>query len=221
MQTFAPRCIYVRALHSLHMCDWVTTFFSECVFALRGYTSPTRNTTADMNEVMNQLTTRHLTLELQDRRCIAEARRNQVGNRALFRSKMLEHRRIQAQMAQIQRYRESALAHMDAVSNHAINQTFMRAIKGTAVGLDVDDAAAAAKEMQDSIANVNEITELLGQPVLDDVTDEDLESEFQEFSALAEADPVVAPPLPAPPIIAAHNTLPAIELRTAVFERRC
>ncbi len=193
----------------------MTNFFSECIFALHGYTS-TRNTAADMTEVVNKISARHLALELQGKRCMAEARRNQTSNRILFRSKMLEHRRIQAQMAQLQRHRESALAHMDAVSNHEINQTFMRAIKGTAAGLNVDDAAAAAKDMQESIANVNEISELLGQPVLlEEITDEDLESEFLEYSAQEAELPMMLPTAPLPSM----QPAPIVELRTAVFER--
>jgi hypothetical protein len=176
---------------------------------------------------MDQLAARHLALELQDRRCVAEARCNRGRlNKALFRSKMLEHRRLQAQMAQLERYRESALAHMDAVSNHEINQKFMRAIKGTVSGIKVDhsDASSAVDELQESVSNVKEISELLGLPLagVEEVTDEDLDMEFMEFTAL---DTVTEAPLPSiwrevpssipvPPLLQ-----PPLEIKTAVFER--
>ena len=202
--------------------EWVSVFLSECLLSMRGYSPVTvRNSASDMNEVMDQLAARHLALELQDRRCVAEARRNRGGlNKALFRSKMLEHRRLQAQMAQLQRYRESALAHVDAVSNHEINQTFIRAIQGSGMTLNKDshsDAATAVENLQESISSVREISDLLGQPLagVEEVTDEDLESEFMEFTALETITEV--PELPA--AVASAPNKPPAELRTAVFER--
>jgi hypothetical protein len=197
--------------------DWAAVFLSECMLSIRGFSAVPRNSAADMNEVMEKLSSRHLALELQDRRCVAEARRSQ-NNKALFRSKMLEHRRIQAQMVQLQRYRESALAHMDAVSNHEINQTFVRAIQGTVTGIKAADVTSAVDELHESISNVREISELLGQPLpgIDEVSDEDLEAEFMEFDTYVE--PVAE--LPPPVIVSTTNPRPAVvELRTAVFER--
>jgi len=207
--------------------EWISVFLSECMLSVRGHTPMTRNVASDMNEVMEQLAARQLSLELQDRRCVAEARRTKGGlNKALFRSKMLEHRRLQGQMAQLQRYRESALAHMDAVSNHEINQTFLRAIKGSVTGIKVShtDAASAVDELQESITSVKEISDLLGQPLagVEDVTDEDLEAEFMEFTALetiTEAPPPVVEQVP-PPSVKRPLAIPQpVELRTTVFER--
>jgi hypothetical protein len=205
--------------------EWISVFLSECMLSVRGHTPMTRNVASDMNEVMEQLAARQLSLELQDRRCVAEARRSKGGlNKALFRSKMLEHRRLQGQMAQLQRYRESALAHMDAVSNHEINQTFLRAIKGSVTGIKVADAASAVDELQESITSVKEISDLLGQPLAggEDVTDEDLEAEFMDFTALetiTEAPPPVVEQVP-PPSVKRPLAIPQpVELRTTVFER--
>ena len=197
---------------------------------MRGYSQVgnVRNCASDMNEVMEQLSARQLALELQDRRCVTEARRNKGGlNKALFRSKMLEHRRLQGQMAQLQRYRESALAHMDAVSNHEINQTFMRAIQGSGIKVSHSDAASAVEDLQESISSVKEISDLLGQPLagVEEVTDEDLESEFMEFTALetiTEAPSSHNVPEWEPPIVASppvRQQQQPVELRTAVFER--
>lgn len=216
--------------------EWLSVFLSECVLSMRnpGQYSPgtaVRNCASDMSEVMDLLAARQVTLELQDRRCVAEARRSRGGvNRVLFRSKMLEHRRLQAQMAQLQRYRESALAHMDAVSNHEINQTFLRAIQGTVSGIKANqatDASSAVEDLQESISSVKEISDLLGQPIMgitEEVTDEDLENEFMEFTAL---ETITEAPLPASPIPLpaaageiSRNLQPQMpELRTAVFEK--
>ena len=207
--------------------EWVSVFLSECVLSLRGYSpAPVRNSASDMNDVMEQLSTRLLTLELQVRKCVAEARRGKATqNKSLFRSKMLEHRRLNAQMEQLQRYRESALAHMDAMSNHEINQTFMRAIRGTVNGLKVNhtEATTAVEDLQESMSSVKEISELLGQPLasVEEATDEDLDAEFMEFTALetiTEAPQGVSLPavVVVEPVVAPQ--LRQIELRTAVFE---
>ena len=161
-------------------------FLSSLWLSIRGYSIPRQ---ADSIEsVLDQLANRQIQLELQDRRCVAEARRCRAGaNRGMFRSKMLEHRRLQAQLMQLQRYRESALAHMDAVSNHEINKSFMRAIRSTASLSDAGDRKEAEEAMEglnESISQVKDLSELLGQSVqLEDVTDEDLEQEFAEFTA--------------------------------------
>ena len=225
--------------------EWISVFLSECVLSLRGYSpTPVRNSAADMNEIMEQLSTRQLALELQDRKCVAEARRNRAAqNKSLFRSKMLEHRRLQAQMAQLQRYRESALTHMDAMSNHEINQTFMRAIQGTVSGMKVNnhaDATNAVEDLQESLSSVKEMSDLLGQPFLvsssnggvEEITDEDLDTEFMEYSAL---ETITESPTDAAdarvvtgggPASNNNNNLtttmmmPHQELRTSVFERR-
>ncbi len=210
--------------------EWVSVFLSECVLSLRGYSpvAPVRNSTSDMNEVMDQLSSRQVALELLDRRCVNDARRYKAAqNKSLFRSKMLEHRRFQAQMAQLQRYKESALTHMDAVSNHEINQTFMRAIQGTVSGMKVsstDVTTVVLEDLQESLSNVKEISDLLGQPLtsVEEVTDEDLDTEFVEFTALntiTEAPPSCAPSdwlsppqnIPVEPVV-------VVELRTSVFE---
>lgn len=234
--------------------EWISVFLSECVLSLRGYSpTPVRNSAADMNEIMEQLSTRQLALELQDRKCVAEARRNRAAqNKSLFRSKMLEHRRLQAQMAQLQRYRESALTHMDAMSNHEINQTFMRAIQGTVSGMKVNnhaDATNAVEDLQESLSSVKEMSDLLGQPFLvssnnnsnggvEEITDEDLDTEFMEYSALetitespittttATTTDADARVITGGPASNNNNNLtttmmmPHQELRTSVFERR-
>jgi hypothetical protein len=76
-------------------------------------------------------------------------------------------------------------------------QTFMRAIQGSGIKANHSDAASAVDDLRESISSVKEILDLLGQETLDflgqllagvdpveEVTDEDLENEFMEFTAL-------------------------------------
>jgi len=136
-------------------------------------------------------------LEMLDRRCISDARRHRTtGAKSLFRSKMLEHRRIQGQMTQLQRFKENAMAQFDALSNHELNRTFVRTMKGM-VGANKDrvtetreDADKVMEDLQDSLSQVKDLTEFLGQPLasVDEISDGELELEFLEET---KADTVV------------------------------
>jgi len=144
---------------------------------------------ASMELVLDNLTSKQVSLELHDRRCVAEARRHHAcGSKALFRAKMLEHRRVQAQLLQIQRYRENVLAQIDALSNHEINQTFVEAIKGMTgaqKGASPKEVESMMEEFHESMGGVKELSELLGQPLMgEEILDEDLEQEFFEASAV-------------------------------------
>ena len=194
--------------------------FSEMWVALNsGYAMSKASTKAkvQIEMLMDQLSSRQVQLEMLDKKCIAEARRHKTsGGRLQFRGKMLEHRRLQAQLLQLQRYRESALAQLDAVSNHEINQTFLRAIQGSGLtAIDTKETEKSVDELQDAVKKVRDISDILGQPLTDDAEDDDLELEFMEYSAtetLTTAPEVTAPLLPAVP---QHRQQPARpELRT-------
>ena len=142
---------------------------------------------------MDQLDTRLVQLELQDRRCLNDARRHHASKtKTMFRSKMLEHRRLQGQMAQLQRFKENAMAQFDALSNHELNRMFVKAMQGVMssnkglVSATREDAETVMEDLQESVTQGRDLSELLGQPMLngmiasDDATDEDLESEFAE-----------------------------------------
>lgn len=173
---------------------------------------------ASMEVVMDSLLSRQIQLEIQDRRCLGEARRLR-GNKTLFRAKMLEHRRLQAQLVQLQRYRENVQAQQDALSNHEINQTFVLAMQNAVKAHKLavytkKDASDTMDEVHSSISSAREMTELLGQPVGEDVLDEELEEEFLEAAGEEQVTlpSVVEPPrvpvaIPAPraltPLVAA------------------
>jgi hypothetical protein len=142
-------------------------------------------------EVMiDQITTRLVALELQDKRCLNDARRHKaVGNRGLFRARMLEHRRLQAQMLQLQRFRENVMAQFDALSNHELNRSFVRTMQDLVgnnkerVAETREDAESVMEDFHESISQVKDLSELLGQTSVvagDEVTDEELDAELGE-----------------------------------------
>ena len=173
---------------------------------------------ASMELVLDRLTTRQVQLEVQDRRCVCEARRHHAtGSRTFFRSKMLEHRRLQAQLLQLQRYRENVVAQIDALSNHAINQTYVQAVKGASElrkgMLTVGDAEEAFEGINESMQGIRDVSDFLGQPLMPDATDDDLEREFIEDIGPREEQ---RPLLPAAPAVATEAVVPNQARRMAV-----
>ena len=151
-----------------------------------------RSPEASLDSVLESLKSRQVQVELQALRCASDARRHHAsGSRALFRAKMLEHRRLQAQLLQLQRYRENVHAQLDALSHHEINQTFVRAMASNKTVFSKEDAETTISDIQESVSNAREMTELLGQPIEAgmEVDDEDLELEFM--------DTVLKPPVAA------------------------
>ena len=202
-------------------CDVV----SEVWMALRSSIPSKPSAKLQIEMLMDQLSSRQVQLEILDKRCILEARRHRAsGLRAQFRSKMLEHRRLQSQLTQLQRDRENALAQLDAVSNHEINQTFIRAIQGTGLSknmVDVKkDTQTAIEDLQETVSNVREISDILGQPMTEDIDDDDLEQEFMDIDpadeiAVATTAPVMAITIPSVPRMEPKKPMP--ELRTAAL----
>ena len=158
-----------------------------------------------MEVALDTLKTRQIHMELQDLRCIADAKRLR-GNKTLFRAKMLEHRRLQAQLLQLNRFRENMMAHMDAISNHEINQTFVKAMQNAVktqkqYAYTREDATSTMDELHESMSMAKEMTELLGQPVGEEVTDDELEQEFfDEIAPTVEEERLLLPKAPEAPI---------------------
>jgi hypothetical protein len=134
-----------------------------------------------MDTLLDQITTRQVNLELQSIRCINEARRHRASKaKPLFRAKMLEHRRIQNQMMQLQQYKENALAQIDALGNNEINQQFVKAMRGLAnihKGVPREEIETTIDEMQESMSQVKELSSMLGQSN-EYIDDDELEKEF-------------------------------------------
>ena len=197
------------------MCD----MFSEVrTLTQRGYAqSESSGSRVGIEQVIDQIASRTIQLEVLDRKCITEARRQRsLGAKLPFRNKMLEHRRLQAQMAQLQRYRESALAHLDAVSNQEINQTFIQAIKGAGKkGIELKEAEIAIEDLQETVTKSQQLSDLLGQPIGEEITDDDLDIEFMDFS-IEETEitaPEVVVKLPDVPHAKTPSTVRPLDLR--------
>ncbi len=174
------------------LCEFFSTLWVNLMNQVRY--SPGNTREASMEVILDNLSSRQAHLEVQDHRCVCEARRlHASGARALFRTKMLEHRRLQGQMLQLQRYRENVLAQIDALRNHEINQTFVSALKGATFlhsKVDRKDTEAALDDIHESMAQVKELSDMLGQPLNGmDAEDDELERELLELTDQREEVP--------------------------------
>lgn len=197
------------------LCEFLSTVW--CHLLRRGAYRSGNSRSSSMELVLDDLTAMQIHIEVLDRRCVSEARRHHAcGSKTLFRAKMLEHRRLQAQLLQVQRYRENVLAQIDALSNQAINQTYVQAIKGVAgtqKGFTVKEVETTMEDLQETMQSANELTDFLGQPITgQEVTDDDLEQEFLE--TVPPECPVVVPPPAGPAVVEAP--VPVTPLRLAV-----
>lgn len=206
---YSTRSLLMLAAFKSCLCDMLSEIR---VMPQQGYAkSESCGTRVGIEQVIDQIASRTIQLEVLDRKCIAEARRQKsLGAKIPFRNKMLEHRRIQSQLGQLQRYRESALAHLDAVSNQEINQTFIRAIKGAGKnGIELKEAETAIEDLQETVNKSQQLSDLLGQPIGEEITDDDLDSEFMDFS-IEETEttaPEVEVKLPDVPVTKAHTAI--------------
>ena len=106
---------------------------------------------------------------------------------------------------QLHRYRENALAHMDAIRNHEINQTFVKAMQNAVkthkqFAYTREDATSTMDNLHESMNMAKEMTELLGQPIGGDVMDDELELEFLDEIAPAEEEKLLLPKAPEVPM---------------------
>ena len=118
---------------------------------------------------------------------------------------------MQAQMVQLQRYKENVHAQKDALSHHEINRTFVRAMAvNKTLFASKEDTDTTIGDINELVNNAKEMTELLGQPIDTgpDVTDEDLEEEFME--TLRTHDTAAEEELPQRPAVASSMTTPPV-----------
>jgi hypothetical protein len=120
------------------------------------------------------------------------------------------------------------MAQLDALSTHELNRTFVRAMQGMVgvtkgrVTATREDAVLVMEDLQDSLLQVKDLSEFLGQPVVsDDVDDAELELEFlEEENAAAEPPSIlntaaVERPQPSSDVTETRNTV-RIEDRLAI-----
>ena len=108
-------------------------------------------------------------------------------DRGRCRQKVQEHKRTQAQLDRLVAYKDTVLVHMDALRNTELNKTLISALQESSKTLKsmgvvdgVKQVETVVSDVETSIAQVQELTALLGTPITTNitVTDEELDREL-------------------------------------------
>jgi hypothetical protein len=154
-----------------------------------------------LTRLLLQLEKREENLRTSLGRLAREALAVRGKDRARCRNRVQEHKRAQAQLDRLVAYKDMVLVHMDALHNTELNKTLISALqessstlKSMGVVNGVKQAEAMVSDVETSIAQVQELTALLGAPISSHitVTDEDLDA---ELSLLEDEDSLVDVPI--------------------------
>jgi hypothetical protein len=108
-------------------------------------------------------------------------------DRGRCRQKVQEHKRTQAQLDRLVAYKDTVLVHMDALRNTELNKTLISALQESSKTLKsmgvvdgVRQVETVVSDVETSIAQVQELTALLGTPITANitVTDDELDREL-------------------------------------------
>jgi len=154
-----------------------------------------------LERLLKQLDRREEALRSSLGRLASEAVALKTRDRARCRQKVQEHKRAQAQLDRLVAYKDMVHVHMDALRNTELNKTLIGALQESSKTLKsmgvvdgMKQAEAVVTDVEASMAQAQELTEMLNAPMLSNitVTEEDLDAELalldddqQELPSLA------------------------------------
>jgi hypothetical protein len=139
-----------------------------------------------LERVLGQLERREEALLTTRTRLGQEALSLQDRDRVRCKNKMQEYRRTTSQLDRLVSYRDMVLAQMDALRNTELNKTLISALQESSSTLKtlgildgVRQAEAVVSDVEQSMAQAQELTSVLGTPAA--MPDEELEAELAEL----------------------------------------
>ena len=136
-----------------------------------------------LTRLLQQLDRREESMEATRAKVKQEALALRATDKGRCRTKVMEHKRLGAQLDRLVSYRDMVMQHIDALRNTELNKSLIDTLKESsktlkAMGITdgVKQAEDVVSDISNSIANVNELTSVLGQPI--HVEDGDLETEL-------------------------------------------
>lgn len=193
-------------------CVNVYDFFKDCfgVLVSRGRAnSPDANIRQSkdvIDKLIGQLTKKEDHIIISIHHCCTRAQQLKREKKIIaLKDKVMEHRRLQTQLQKIRKLKENAISQLDLIDINEINQIFITAMRTLSPKTIIDENMRTkvddiVQDTQDSINEVNEISNILAQPIsksnsmmLDiELTDDDIEREFE--SLLPVSDSELEPP---------------------------
>ena len=139
-----------------------------------------------LTRLLQQLDRREESIEASRTKVRSEALALRATDKARCRTKLVEHKRLGAQLDRLVSYKDMVLQHIDALRNTELNKSLIntlqessRTLKAMGITDGIKQAEAVVSDISSSIADVQELTSVLGQPV--HVDEGDLEKELESM----------------------------------------
>lgn len=186
-------------LHELVSALWIGVMGK---YRLR-YEDKAEDAEEQLQGLLHSLEKRDAVLDAQQELLLADVQAARHKNKARCKQKFIEYKRVVLQRERLHKYRDMVAAHMDALSNSELNKTLISTLQESAKTLKamgvvdgVKQAELVVADVESSMAQVQELTQVLGQPIHVDYDAADWDAELEEL--LREEDPtpvaVVVPP---------------------------
>lgn len=137
------------------------------------------------------------TLDEQQDLALSEARVNKVKNRTRCKQKFIEYKRIEQQRDRLNTYRDMVMTHIDALNNTELNKALISTLQESAKTLKamgvvdgIRQAELVVQDVESSMAQAQELTQVLGQPLHMDYNAVDWDTELEEMLKEDEPMPV-------------------------------
>lgn len=122
---------------------------------------------------------------------------HKTKNRARCKQKFTEYKRLEVQRQRLSTYKDMVLAHIDALNNTELNKALIstlqessKTLKAMGVVDGVKQAELVVADVENSMAQVQELTQVLGQPINIEYNAEDWDAELEELLRDDETTPV-------------------------------
>ena len=123
---------------------------------------------------------------------------HKIKNRARCKQKYTEYKRLEVQRQRLTTYKEMVMAHIDALNNTELNKALIstlqessKTLKAMGVVDGVKQAELVVADVENSMAQVQELTQVLGQPINIEYNAEDWDAELDDL--LREDDETTTP----------------------------
>ena len=135
--------------------------------------------------LLQQLDRREDVLQTTMRRLGTEALQLKGSDRARCKHKVLDHRRAASQLERLITYKDTVMQHVDALRNTELNKTLISALQESSKTLKsmgivegVRHAEAVVSDVEQSMAQAQELTSVLGAPMGVGLSDDELDAEL-------------------------------------------
>lgn len=142
-----------------------------------------------LQRLIENLEKRDATLSAQQDSLLSEVQMSRASkNKVRCKQKFVEYKRVQLQRERLGTYKDTVMAHIDALNNTELNKALISTLQESAKTLKamgvvdgVKQAELVVADVESSMAQVQELTQVLGQPIHVDYNSQDWDLELEEL----------------------------------------